>query len=151
MADVRGGDLDQAAILQLMQAYCDTIDSGNLEACAALFKHGAWGIEGALVEGREAVLGELGNVTLYNGRPLTRHLMSSVHITVGSDGYTATAASCLTVMQAVPPHFPLQAIFVGSYRDRFEKREGNWCFLERSIRPDLVGDMSYHRADMAGG
>jgi len=139
----------RAAILRLMSVYCDTIDSGDLEACAELFSEGSWGIEGALAAGKDAVLGELRNVILYDGLPLTRHLISNIQLSIADDGRTATAESCLTVMQAVPPFFPLQAIFVGSYTDRFDKKSGRWQFVERRIRPDLVGDMSYHRADMA--
>lgn len=138
-----------AAILRLMKSYCDTIDDGDFEACSELFREGAWGIEGALVKGSEAVFGELQNVTLYDGRPLTRHLMSNVHVEIATGEATATASSCLTVMQAVPPNFPLQAIFIGSYADYFEKHDGFWRFVERRIKPDLIGDMSHHRADMA--
>jgi hypothetical protein len=53
------------------------------------------------------------------------------------------------VFQAVPPDFPLQAIFAGHYQDRFEKTAGAWHFVERKISPDLVGDLRRHRADMA--
>ena len=94
---------DRQAILALMRAYCDTLDRGDLADCAALFEHGAWGMDGALAEGRDAVLAELHNVTLYDGKPLTRHLMSSVQVTVVrrwgqresgfvSDGYAVRAA-----------------------------------------------------------
>jgi len=139
---------DRQAILALMRAYCDTLDRGDLAGCAALFEHGAWGMDGALAEGRDAVLAELQNVTLYDGKPLTRHLMSSVQVTVGGGEDCAKAVSCLTVMQCVPPSFPLQAIFVGTYADRFTKRDGHWAFSERRIFPDLIGDMSHHRGDM---
>ena len=149
VAEERSRERDRAAILRLMRAYCDTIDRGDLEACAELFSEGSWGIEGGLVFGKAAVLDELRNVTLYDGCPLTRHLMSNVQLELSEDGSTATGESCLTVMQAVPPTFPLQAIFIGSYSDRFRQKDGRWLFVERRIRPDLVGEMSYHRADMA--
>jgi hypothetical protein len=138
----------EQCILALMAEYCDSIDRGDLDACAALFRGGRWGIAGDLAEGEAAVRSLLANVTLYNGVPLTRHLMSNVLIEVASDGDRATARSCIMVMQAVPPDFPLQPIFIGSYRDVFVRDAGQWRFRERVIVPDLVGDLSRHRSDM---
>lgn len=135
-------------ILALMVEYCDSIDRGDLDACAALFRNGRWGIAGQLAEGERAVRALLANVTLYDGVPRTRHLMSNVLIDVAADGNHANARSCLVVMQVVPPDFPLQSIFVGSYHDIFVLEAGQWCFRERVIVPDLVGDLSRHRSDM---
>ena len=91
----------------------------------------------------------LDNVIIYDGIPNTRHLMSNVQIAVGEGGKSASARCCITVMQAVPGDFPLQAIFIGTYHDKLLKRAGRWQFTERVIVPDLVGDMSRHRSDMA--
>ncbi len=135
-------------ILALMAEYCDSIDRGDLDACAALFRDGRWGIAGDLAAGEAAVRALLANVTLYDGLPLTRHLMSNVLIEVAADGDLATARSCIMVMQAVPPDFPLQPIFIGSYRDVFVREAGQWRFRERVIVPDLIGDLSRHRSDM---
>jgi hypothetical protein len=52
-------------------------------------------------------------------------------------------------LQAVPPDFPLQAIFSGHYHDRFERIQASWRFVRREISPDLLGDLSRHRTDMA--
>jgi hypothetical protein len=135
-------------ILALMTEYCDSIDRGDLDACAALFRGGRWGIAGHLAEGEAAVRALLANVTLYDGLPLTRHLMSNVLIEVAAGGDQATARSCIMVMQAVPPDFPLQPIFIGSYHDVFAREAEQWYFRERVIVPDLVGDLSRHRSDM---
>ena len=140
---------DQQAIMQLLCEYCDSVDSGDLDTFAALFANGAWGIAGDLAQGKDAVRAVLDNVTLYEGIPNTRHLMSNVLITVEPDGLTASVRSCITVMQCIPGDFPLQAIFIGSYHDRLQKNDGRWTFIERLIVPNLVGDMSRHRADMA--
>ena len=140
---------DLAAVTELMTQYCDLIDCGDLAGCAALFEKGAWGIVGALAQGAEAVNAQLDNVTLYDGRPNTRHLMSNVAINIGASGKTATAKSCITVMQHVPDDFSMQAIFIGTYQDTFAKEGDAWYFVERAITPDLIGDMSRHRADMA--
>ena len=88
-------------------------------------------------------------VTLYDGKPHTKHVMSNVQIDVDESGSTATAQSYITVFQALPPDFPLQPIFLGHYHDVFEKVGGEWRFKSRNISPDLIGDLRYHRADMA--
>ena len=95
MADME----DVAALTKLMTQYCDLIDCGDLAGCAALFEKGAWGIVGGLAQGAEEVSAQLDNVTLYDGRPNTRHLMSNVAINIDPSGQTATAKSCITVMQ----------------------------------------------------
>jgi hypothetical protein len=138
----------EQCILELMAEYCDSIDRGDLDGCAALFRGGRWGITGQLAEGEAAVRALLANVTLYDGVPRTRHLMSNVLIELAADGNHASARSCIMVMQAVPPDFPLQAIFVGSYRDTFVREGEQWRFCERVIVPDLIGDLSRHRSDM---
>ncbi|MFT5351433.1 MAG: hypothetical protein ACI9MF_002256, partial [Gammaproteobacteria bacterium] len=56
---------------------------------------------------------------------------------------TAKSQSYVTVFQAVPPDFPLQAIFSGRYRDSIENIDGSWRFRTREISPDLVGDLSH--------
>lgn len=137
------------AILDLMNEYCDSIDRGDLAATAALFAQGSWGIAGDLATGSDSVLAVLGNVTLYDGVPLTRHLMSNVRIRVAEDALSAHASSCITVMQGIPGRFPLQAIFIGSYADEFAFVAQQWVFRSRVISPDLVGDLSFHRSDMA--
>mgnify|MGYP001764672886 CR=1 FL=1 len=147
-AEVAASARAQHRILALMKEYCDSIDRGDLDACAALFRRGRWGIAGDLAEGEAAVRALLANVTLYDGVPLTRHLMSNVLIEVAADGAHATARSCIMVMQGVPPDFPLQAIFIGSYQDVFEREADQWYFRERVIVPDLIGDLSRHRSDM---
>lgn len=147
--DVAAARRAEQQILALMAEYCDSIDRGDLDGCAALFRNGRWGIVGQLAEGTAAVRALLANVTLYDGIPRTRHLMSNVRIDVAADGRHATARSCLMVMQGVPPDFPVQAIFVGTYHDEFVLEAGQWRFVERAIHPDLVGDLSRHRSDMA--
>lgn len=140
---------DEQEILGLLAEYCDSVDRGDLDGFAGLFAEGEWGIAGDLASGAAAVRAVLDNVMIYDGTPNTRHLMSNVQIAVAENGESATARCCITVMQCVPGDFPLQAIFIGTYHDKLRKRDGRWQFVERVIVPDLVGDMSRHRSDMA--
>ena len=101
--------------------------------------------------GSDAVLQALQNVTLYDGLTHTKHVLSNIDINVDESDTSATARSYVTLYQAVPPDFPLQAIFIGNYNDQFEKIDAVWRFKLRQISPDLIGDLSHHRADMADG
>jgi hypothetical protein len=98
--------------------------------------------------GKSGVLAMLENVTLYEGKPKTKHVLSNVQIDVADSGDEARAQSYIIVFQALPD-FPMQPIFGGHYFDRFEKKDGIWRFVSREISPDLIGDLSRHRADMA--
>lgn len=136
-------------ILKLMNEYCYAIDAGDLDGFAAMFENGSFEIIGdpsGPMLGSAPVRAMLENVTLYDGKPQTKHLMSNVQIDV--DGDSATAQCYTMVMQALPD-FPMQAIFLGHYFDEFEKIDGSWRFRSRRISPDLIGDLSRHRADMA--
>lgn len=140
------------AVLRLMNEYCYLIDAGDIEGFSSLFEHGSFHVLGdpsGPDVGKDAVLATLQNVIMYDGKPQTQHVMSNVQIDVLDSGTGATARCYITVFQALPPDFPMQPIFGGYYRDRFEKAESGWRFVSREISPDLLGDLSRHRADMA--
>lgn len=137
-------------ILTLMNQYCYLIDQGDMQGFADLFSEGTWRIVGDPSggdTGSAEVMKTLENIILYDGKPHTKHLMSNVQIEVAPTGETAQAQCYITVNQAVPPHFPLQPIFIGHYRDSFSCVDGVWRFTLRDISPDLAGDMSHHRSD----
>lgn len=141
------------AIMALMNEYCYSVDRGDLDGFAGLFARGNFEIDGdpgGPMAGSESVRAMLDNVTLYDGVPLSKHVMSNVQIEVDEGSGTATAQCYISVFQAVPPDFPLQAIFMGHYHDRFEQDGSGWHFKHRLITNFLVGDLSRHRADMAG-
>lgn len=139
-------------ILNLMNEYCYRIDSGDLDGFAALFENAVFHVIGDPSGGQKGaveVREMLNNVTLYDGKPHSKHVLSNVTIEVNEDDGSARAQSYITVFQAVPPDFPLQPIFIGHYHDEFVRGEGGWRFKQRNISPDLIGDLSFHRADMA--
>ena len=141
---------DRDDITRLVHRYCTLIDDGDFEGFAGLFAHGTWVVEGDPSggdTGRDAVLARVSdNVIRYDGgRPNTRHITSNLDLDV--DGDSATGTCYVTVLQGVLPDFPLQPIFSGHYTDRFARGADGWHFVERRIRPDLVGDLSRHRSD----
>lgn len=142
----------QQSIRRLMNEYCFSVDRGDLDGFASLFANGSLEIIGdpaGPMRGSDAVRRMLDNVTLYDGKPLTKHVMSNLQIDVDENGDSAVAECYITVFQAVPPDFPLQPIFLGHYRDNFEKIDDSWRFSSRQISPDLIGNLGRHRADMA--
>jgi len=54
------------------------------------------------------------------------------------------------LLQALPD-LPLQPIVSGRYHDRFERSDGQWRFVERRVRTDLVGDVTRHLRHAAAG
>ena len=142
----------QDAIQRLMNAYCCRLDTGDFDGFAELFEHGTWlirGDTGGGETGTAAVRETLQQVILYDGKPNTKHVMSNIPIDIDNSLNRAQAQCYITVFQSVPPDFPLQPIFSGHYYDTFERVDNLWRFTLREISPDLIGDLSRHRADMA--
>lgn len=137
---------DRDAIAALVYGYAERLDAGNLAGVAALFAHATLrtdGFEGEM-RGTEAVLDLYRNmVQLYDGSPCTKHVTTNLIVEVDPTRSTATGRSYYTVLQA-RPELPLQIIIAGRYHDRFARIDGTWCFTDRLIFVDLVGDLRYH-------
>lgn len=137
-------------IENLIYAYAERIDAGDLEGVAALFTHGRiQASPGAspvqTFEGRDAVLALYRSSTrLYeDGTPRTKHVTTNAFIEVEPGGTRASARSGFTVFQQVGDT-PLQPIICGRYADTFHVVDGRWCFDTRRMQVDLVGDLSRH-------
>ena len=141
------------AIRNLLGRYCELMDAGDWDGLAALF-------DGAVLmdfDGHEAARGRDGALRLYRdgtqtyeGSPRTRHLTTNSVIDVDEPAGTATARSSFAVFQATDA-LGLQPIAAGRYRDRFERRDGEWVFTERAFALDQIGDLSQHlRSNPAG-
>jgi ketosteroid isomerase-like protein len=133
-------------IENLVYAYAERIDAGDLAGVAELFRHGR--IEaapGVVLEGVDAVrkLYESSTRLYDDGTPRTRHVTTNVIVDVDDDAGTATARSSYTVVQQTDA-LPLQPIIVGRYRDTFHRVEERWCFDTREMLVDLTGDLSHH-------
>lgn len=137
---------DLAAIQRLVHSYPRCLDNGRLDVLGQLFAQARVHFEGRSdpVDQDPAEITRMfaDFVRLYDGIPRTRHLICNLIIEPES-AVAATATSTVLVVQAAPG-FPLQPIIAGDYQDRFEKREGEWVFVERWITNDLFGDLSAH-------
>jgi 3-phenylpropionate/cinnamic acid dioxygenase small subunit len=137
-------------IENLIYAYAERLDAGDLDGVAALFAHGRiCGIENGPPE--TVFTGTAGVRRMYematrlydDGTPKTKHNTSNVAVHVDEDGGTATSTSYYAVTQATPD-LPLQVIVTGRYRDTFHRIDGGWWFDTRIMFVDQVGDMSHH-------
>jgi hypothetical protein len=128
-------------ITAMIYRYCELVDSGDFASFARLFEHGVWHKASPGVEGVRSYLDE--HVLLHDGLPCTTHVTTNLVIDVDDEDQQATASSYVTVFQALPD-FPLQPIFSGRYKDRFERVGGVWRWRERQVIGDLLGDTSRH-------
>ena len=129
-------------IANLLYRYAELVDGGEFDAVGDLFEHADYYMGGTKpMRGSRVADAMRATVITYDGTPRTRHVMTNPIIEV--DGDTATARSSYTVMQAADG-LALQPILIGGYHDRFQRVDGVWRFAERSIRADLIGDLSKH-------
>jgi 3-phenylpropionate/cinnamic acid dioxygenase small subunit len=133
-------------IENLIYAYAERIDAGDLAGVAELFRHGrVQAGPGMVFEGVEKVRGMYESATrLYDdGTPRTRHVTTNVAVEVDDDAGTAAARAYYTVFQQTDV-LALQPIIAGRYHDSFHRVGGEWCFDTREIFVDLTGDLSQH-------
>lgn len=133
-------------IENLLARYAELIDGGDFDGLGELLADASFGSEGqTAAAGRDAIASLFrAVVTVYDdGTPKTKHVTTNVHLEVDEASGTAQARSYVTVLQSLPD-LPLQPIVAGRYRDRFERIDGRWRFVERRFTTDLIGDVSRH-------
>jgi 3-phenylpropionate/cinnamic acid dioxygenase small subunit len=133
------------AIESLIATYAELVDDGDFAAVGLLLADAAFSGGAGSVSGRGAIEKMLrDNVIVYDdGTPRTKHVTTNLAIKVDERAGTASSRSYFTALQALPD-LPLQPIVSGRYYDRFERRNGQWRFVERRVQTDLVGDVSRH-------
>ena len=144
--------MDDARLIEnLVYRYTRLLDGGDWDAFGDLFAHGEWVLPSTdfgrdlVLRGTEVTEWMHANIHRYDdGTPRTSHVTTNVHVEVAPDGRAAEASSYLTVMQAVEPTLPLQAIFAGRYLDRFARCDDGWWFARRTIVAVSIGDMHAH-------
>jgi len=136
----------EAEIRNLLHRYAEMVDNGDFDGVSSLFSHARVYMSGPL---DDAVAGDsVGTimrrfVRLYDGVPLTRHVITNTIIEMADDQLTATTRSYFTVLQITSAP---EVIVVGRYHDRFSRAQDSesWFFTERVILVDAVGDVSGH-------
>jgi 3-phenylpropionate/cinnamic acid dioxygenase small subunit len=133
------------AIENLIATYAELVDDGDFAGVGTLLADATFTGGAGSVSGRDAIEKMLKDMVIVydDGTPRTMHVTTNVAIEVDEEAGTAVARSYFTALQAVPD-LALQPIVSGRYHDRFERRDGQWRFVERRVRSDLVGDVSRH-------
>jgi 3-phenylpropionate/cinnamic acid dioxygenase small subunit len=133
-------------IENLIYAYAERIDAGDLAGVAELFRHGRiQAAPGVVIEGVDQVRRLYDGATrLYDdGTPRTRHVTTNVAVEVDDPPVRASAHAYYTVFQQTD-ELPLQPIIAGSYRDTFHRVDDRWWFDTREIIVALQGDLHHH-------
>jgi 3-phenylpropionate/cinnamic acid dioxygenase small subunit len=133
-------------IVELICAYAERLDGGDLDGVAALFERGTFRSArgGEPLVGRDAVRRQYDPVLIYDdATPRTKHILGNIEVAVDDDAGTATSRCTFTVLQQAPGA-DLRAVLAGRYHDSFERGDDGWYFVERVVHPDLVGDLSEH-------
>ena len=133
------------AIENLIAIYAELVDDGDFAGLGAMLADATFAGSGAPVTGPDAIEKMFGDMLIVydDGTPRTRHVTTNVVIEADEEAGTAVSRAYFTVLQALPG-LVLQPIVSGRYRDRFERRDGQWRFAERRVLVDLVGDVSCH-------
>lgn len=133
------------AIERLIATYAELVDAGDFAAVGRLLADATFTGGTGAVSGADAIEKLLrDNVIVYeDGTPRTKHITTNLAIDVDEEAGTAMSRAYFTALQAVPG-LALQPIVSGRYHDRFERRDGQWRFVERRVGTDLVGDVSHH-------
>jgi hypothetical protein len=153
------------AIENLIATYAELVDDGDFAGLGAMLADATFTGSGAPVSGPDAIEKMFRDMLIVydDGTPRTRHVTTNVVIEADEEAGpprptpdttiariaaaaapgTAVSRAYFTVLQALPG-LALQPIVTGRYRDRFERRDGQWHFAERRVLVDLVGDVSRH-------
>ncbi len=140
---------DVTAIRNLLHRYCEVQDAADFPAVAALFRHATYRVHGGPVcKGEHEVLAMKSHhdQTHADGTLRTKHVTTNTIVELDAAAGRATTRSYFTVLQATD-HLPLQPVIAGRYLDTFEKIDGEWCFTDRLIHADLLGDLREHLRD----
>jgi hypothetical protein len=135
-------------IENLLYAYQERLDAGDLVGMAALFEHATVGgvDEDSPMRGSADVLATFKTVlrVYEDGTPRTTHTTLNPIIEVDEEAGTATSRSVYVVYQQTDT-FPLQPVVTGKYHDKFELVDGAWRFSARAYVVDLLGNLSAHQ------
>ena len=133
------------AIERLIATYAELVDDGDFAAVGRLLADATFTGGAGAVSGGDAIEKMLRDIVIVydDGTPRTKHVTTNLAIEVDEEAGTAVSRAYFTVLQALPD-LALQPIVSGRYLDHFERRDGEWRFVERRVRTDLLGDVSRH-------
>ena len=131
---------EKDAIREVMARYCHALDAGRFDDVAALFaEDGEWTTDYDSATGRDAIEAMLTrNVPKKGEGPQRKHYITNIIIKV--DNETASAVSDYLIIRE--SENGLIPVMGGTYKDKFEKRDGTWLFRRKELIHDIAGDMA---------
>lgn len=134
-------------ITNLLYRYAESMDNGDLEGAAALFRHARIKVQSRenFLDATELLLLWKQHVKIYPcGTPRTKHVITNPIIEIDDASGKATISSYYTVFQETT-ELSLQPIAAGRYHDEFERVHQTWrfCFRDYSLL-EFTGDLSFH-------
>lgn len=126
--------LDEHALTKLVHAYCRAVDRGDIDALRDLYHHDAVDAHGGFSTG--SVEGFFEQLTA--SRPYLRamqHHITTVNFAV--EGNSAEGEIYNIAVHTLAGKEPdVDLVIGGRYLDKYEKRDGTWKLLERTIVTD---------------
>lgn len=123
----------ERAIENLISSYAFLNDDADIAGLGELFADAVCTLDGTTAHGREGVE-TLARTTINigeDGRSTTNHEITNIMIDIDEVGGTAIGRAYWTLYVAVSGA-PRQPVLAGRYLDRFERRNGQWRFTERT-------------------
>jgi ketosteroid isomerase-like protein len=131
---------DADEITALVHSYARLLDSGDVDAVAALFEHSTWRSlpKGSVLRGTAEVRPVYENLLAQDRSRHTKHLITNLSVDLEPGATTASSHCRWTVLQGTPGE-PISITLSGQYADTFEKVDNRWRFSDRLITTDLTG------------
>ena len=131
---------EKDAIREVMARYCHALDAGRFSEVASLFAEaGEWTTDYGSAVGRAAIEALLTrNVPRKGEGPQRKHYIANIIIQIENDIAT-TVSDYLIIRESENGLIPVMG---GTYKDRFQKRDGEWQFLRKELIHDIAGDMA---------
>jgi ketosteroid isomerase-like protein len=123
----------ERAIENLISSYAFLNDDADIAGLGELFAEAVCTLDGSTARGRHEVEALARNIINVgeDGRSTTTHEVTNIMIDIDEVGGTAIGRAYWTLYQAVSG-IPRQPVLAGRYLDRFERRNGQWRFAERT-------------------
>lgn len=131
---------EKDSIREVMARYCHALDACRFDEVARLFAdEGEWTTDYGTARGRKEIEALLSRTVPRKGEgPQRKHYITNVIIKVEND--TASAVSdYLIIRESEQGLIPVMG---GTYKDLFEKRDGQWRFRRKELVHDISGDMA---------
>lgn len=139
--------LDEFQLRKLVHSYCRAVDRGDLAKLRELYHHDAEDAHGAFSTGSvEDFLGELAAARPYI-RSMQHHI-TTANFAISGDGAEGEIYTIATHTFSAGDR-DVDVVVGGRYLDQYEKRDGTWKFIERTIVTDTAHINDPSRVDLS--